>query len=257
MKETYILIAAAMLYGCSHSIEPNPVVPPPPAISDSTQLTDQVVLQAVYSTYKYPEGFYSENTDTGSIYYENTISILPVSQRTDHWFELSTDDSAQARAWSDSGAVNSSYYRSIVSFRETEKYFEFKRVRDGYPADVLLDRVHKSSYIDRSMYDRLNPGNTICVFNYRPLDDLSFKTLVEYLWYYDNYQLAGAKVLYVHLKDVGNSIVLTMFTTSVDYGDWGMHDAISLNRLIYTVDKSSGSVVFAHSVVRNIEGRAN
>ncbi len=121
----------------------------------------------------------------------------------------------------------------------------------------MLDRVNKLSYIDRSMYNVLNPGDTICRFNYRPITTGSFETLVQYLWFIDNYQTGGSKVLYSCVSEAGSTIKYVMFTTTVGYGDWGMHDQISLNRSTYMVDEQSGIVIAHHSVVRTIMGRSN
>jgi hypothetical protein len=70
-------------------------------------IEDDQVLRLVYSSYKYPQGFYQEELTHSSIYYENTISIMPMQQRVMQWNELCTDDHDQARAWSDSSGAHS------------------------------------------------------------------------------------------------------------------------------------------------------
>src|SRR6266446_7909691 len=126
------LLVVALICSCQRSDKIEIITPP--AFQDSTittpdslSLTTSQIFQAVYSSYKFPKGFYEEDLQGGAIYYENSVSIKPLSQRQPHWFELSTNDRDQAFAWSESSAVNSAYYRQLQSETQTEKYFEFRR----------------------------------------------------------------------------------------------------------------------------------
>lgn len=106
--------------------------------------TDAEIVNKTYDvSYFFPADFTYEKYSEGSLYYENTVSTRTNEAVS---IELHTNDKAQARAWSETSSKRSSYYRDLVSERETEKYFEFKRVYARYPTDVLLSRVHKSSY---------------------------------------------------------------------------------------------------------------
>ncbi len=50
---------------------------------------EEHILEAAYSKdFSYPVGFYHEVNDTGSPYYENTVSIKPINERQDIWIEL-------------------------------------------------------------------------------------------------------------------------------------------------------------------------
>jgi hypothetical protein len=116
-------------------------LPSPPtsyiASFDSISVTDEEILQLVYSTFKVPINFYQEDVGSAGIYYENTLSILPLDQRTGHASELSTNSHDQALAWSESSSVHSSYYRTLQSEMETYKYFQFRRLYQDHPTDVL------------------------------------------------------------------------------------------------------------------------
>lgn len=256
-----IMLAACLLFaaGCTSRDEINPIyVPPnnqPPIIQDSTQLTDEIVLQAVYSNYKYPAGFYQEDLQGGSPYYVNTLSILPINDRVPHAYELSTDSRDQAFAWSESTSVNSSYYRKLVSERQTEKYFEFRRVWSEDPNDIVLSRLHKTSYLDRSMYDRFNAGDTIGIFKKSEINTATVKELIEYLWFIGSHETGGSKVLCSYVIDGGSFVKYILFYTSVSYGDWNMSDRINLMRGVYLVGKSSGVITKSDNILRTISGR--
>jgi hypothetical protein len=213
------------------------------------------VLQLVYSSYKTPPGFYQEELTNSSLYYENTISITPVHQRDDTWFELCTDDHSQARAWSDSENVFGSDPRSVVAERETERFFEFTR-RDA-SVWKLLSRVHKCSYLDRSMFDRFHPGSVIGVFNKRPMFQSDVQSLVEYLWYIDNYDIFGAKIVSVESVDDGSAFRTTLTEIQMSGGDWGMRDHITVYQSAYSVSKSDGTITLNKTIQRTIEGHLN
>ena len=228
-----------------------------PDIQDSTQITDDNIMRAVYSSYKYPATFQQEDYQGASPYYENTISIYRDKERPSYWIELSTNDRNQAYAWSESSSVNSAYYRKIVAERETDKFFEFRRAWQEHPTDVILSRIHKSSYLDRSMYDRMNPKDTIAVFKYLPVDTIKIRDLIEYLWFAGNYDFAGAKVLCDYSIDRSNSVEYLLFSTEVSRGDWGLNDQIAVVRSSFVVSKQSGSVVFKKQTIRSLTGKQN
>ena len=84
---------------------------------------DERILKLAYSKdYFYPTGFYHEIIDSGSIYYENTVSIKSITERDHIWIELHTNNKNEARVWSDKSNEYSSVNREIVSERETDKY---------------------------------------------------------------------------------------------------------------------------------------
>jgi hypothetical protein len=227
------------------------------ATFDSISITDDVLLQIVYSTFKLPSGFYQENLADTNIYYENTVSILPLARRTDRWSEMSTDDRAQAFAWSESSSVNSAYYRTLVYESQTEKFFQFCRVYLQRPRDVLFSRVHKLSYLDRSMFDAFHPTSLIGVFNFRPIDTTSVRTLVEYLWFTHNYSNGSAKALAAPTSESPDSVWCALYLVETSYGDFGLRDGIGLSRELYAIDRQTGKIYRSKSVIRSLQGRLN
>jgi hypothetical protein len=258
LKNIILYISIALIFlSCSIPSEQNgEQIYLPPTIQDSTQITDENVIRAVYSTYRYPESFVTEDLQGASPYYENTISIHTLNERPEYWQELSTNDRDQAFAWSESSSVYSAYYRKLVSERETEKFFEFRRVWEAHPNDVILSRVHKSTYLDRSMHDRLRPRDTIAVFK-GTVDTARVKELVEYLWFAGNFTFGGAKVLCTSVFDRGSNIEYHLFHTEVSFGDWDLSDHITVNRSDFCVNKGTGTVVYTKQLLRTIEGKKN
>ena len=167
MKHNLILIITLVfLVGCE---------------DDNIKRTDDEnrILELAYDNdYLYPEGFYHELISIGSAYYVNTISITPVSEREHIWIELSTDDRDEALLWSNKSNENSTVNREIISEKETEKYFEFTRQNIVYGNDVLLSRIHKSSYF-RPTLDRFLEPDTIGIYM-GELTKNKVKVLIEF-----------------------------------------------------------------------------
>jgi len=225
--------------------------------SNQAEFTDQGILNAVYSNYKYPEDFYQEDLKGASLYYENTISVRPPVEREHKWIELCTDNKSQALEWSESSSKNSACYRDLIDERETEKYFEGRRGYSEKPSDIILSRVHKCSYLDRSKYDKFERGTTLGRFNQRPVTIENVKELIEYLWFIENYNIDGQKVLSSFTEDQGDSVKHTIYETHVVYGDWGVCDQITLIKSEYIVDKNSGEITISQENVKTVKGKCH
>lgn len=218
---------------------------------------DDKILSKAYSSYKIPEEFYQENLDDGSIYYNNTLSILPLEERTSSSIQLSTDNRDQAREWSELTSKNSSYYRKLVDESENEKYFQFKRVYEQNPSDIILSRVHKSAYLDRSMYDLFNPGNIIGKYTNKPYQIKEVKELIEYLWFVEHYNSSGRKVLNSSIQEESSRFVHLIEELKIIRGDWGIHDQIFVLESTYSVDKTTGEISYIEEKIKEIQGRSN
>ena len=227
----------------------------PPKIGDSTQITDDNVLRAVYSSYKVPPEFYTEDFNGGSPYYENTVSIHSTTVPWPRWIELSTNDRNKAFAWSESSCTYSTPYLRLDAERETEKYFEFRRIWPEHPKFIILSRVHKASYLDRSTFDRMSPGDTLGMFREPSVDNDQVKELIEYLWYIENYNLEGAKVLCSYVVNQTDYVEYIMFHTTVSYGDFRLYDSINIIRSNFKVAKVSGIITHKKQMLRWIRGQ--
>ncbi len=210
---------------------------------------DQEIAEKAYSkTYMYPEGFNYEKNLEGSIYYENTVSIR---SHQDTWIELNTNDKQQAKDWSEISSQTSAYYRDLVAERETEKFFEFKRVYSVRPNDVILSRVHKSSYFI-PIYDKFKKPNGIGSLKVA-INKETVKEFIEYIW--ANYCIAySGKVLENSLFESSDTIRYNLKSVNVIYGDWGLCDIIEVSNFDFYVDKKSGMATFESNKIKEIKG---
>jgi hypothetical protein len=211
---------------------------------------EREIFEKAYSkTYMFPYNFnYEENLD-GSLYYENTVSIR-TSQNT--WIELYTNDKQQAKEWSEISSTTSAYYRDLVSERETEKYFEFKRVYSVNQSDIILSRVHKSSYFVPS-FDKFKPTKTIGTLKVNPINKETTKDFIEYMW--TSYLIGYTdKVLEYSLIEYSDNVRYNLKSVNIIYGDWGMCDVIEVKDFDFFIDKQSGEVTFDSNKIKEIKG---
>ncbi len=248
------------MFGCS----PNNQMPTEPGVSnnfkvtfDSLIIADSSVLSIVYSSFKYPKGFYQENLDSGSIYYVNTLSILPLEERTSNSSELSTDSLEQALKWVELTEENNLYHRKISSELEANKYFQFRLEDKSNTKNISLDRVHKLTYIDRSMYDSFHPTPLIAKLNFRPIDTVSVQEFVEYFWFVWHYNINGSQAIAIINRQSVDTTWCVLYTLSKVGGDFNTYDKITINRLIYSVSRLTGNVIFSKTAERTINGKLN
>lgn len=215
-----------------------------------TSFTDQEILSAVYSNYRYPEGFYKDSAQPGeSVYYINSVSTG--GQRDSGSKELCTDDPVDATSWDEMTNANSSVKRFLTLMNETERYYEFVR-RDT--SSTVLFRVHKCSYIDVGEWDVRNEAGPIGIFNKRGFFRKDVRSLAEYLWSIHNSSNQSLKVLssfattrvgrfehtmYVVQKSVIDQVKMLQGGDPVSTRE--VSD-LTLTRLVYQVDRTSHKV---------------
>jgi hypothetical protein len=225
--------------------------------------TSNPILVMIYSnSYYYPEGFFHELIDSGSVYYVNTVSIKPVDSREDIWINLSCDNIDQARIWSELTDSFSSYHRVLESERETDRYFEFKWVSPISRRDMILTRVHKESYF-RPMLDQFkspfipgnnNPMDTIGQINIAKFQGYDIKELIEYLW------SSGAigvyeKVEKTDLEENSNAYTYLVSSISIIGGDWNLNDSINLYYNYFNINKMNGIITLNRQFKQGFYGK--
>lgn len=219
------------------------------------KFSDEKILELAYCRdYLYPDGFYYENIIEGTIYYENTVSVKPIEERENIWIELSTNDKSKAKEWSDFSNEYSSVNRELVSERESEKYYEFKRINVANVNDILLSRVHKSDYFI-SLFDRYKDPDVIGIYNGN-LSKVNLKELVEYLWSCGTIRMP-TKVIVSQIFE--NDTFFEHFIQSLDivYGDWGMHDYIYVYDNVFTINKDNNTISVKIKKNKVIQGEFN
>ena len=169
MKYSSIILVAffVLIIACNKSktTEPN-----------RTPEENQILKLAYKNNYKYPTGFYQN--DSGL--YVNTYYLKFASQSQNTWIELSTNDINQAFAWADSTNNYFAGIRILTGESVTGKYFEFRWQDPNDINNVFLSRVHKTSYFI-PLLDRLKKTDTIGIFNGQMNKD-SVNELIQYLW---------------------------------------------------------------------------
>jgi len=211
---------------------------------------DNKLRSFAYSRHWGHPDFYQEDSSRGSVYYENTIST---GIEHDQWIELCTSDRDSAFAWSETSAGNSAYYRELESELETDKYFEFRRVYAAHPSDVILSRVHKFGYLNRSMFDHLDPTAVIGVFNVRPISPPAARELIEYMWV-NGMIIDFGRPITRDVVETETSIVEEIYYSYTVGGDWGTCDTIHLERARVQVNKATGEITYDADAVRAVSG---
>jgi hypothetical protein len=215
---------------------------------------EEHILELAYSKdYSYPVSFYHEVNYTGSPYYENTVSIMPITERQDIWIELNTNDKNEARIWSDKSNAYSSVNREIIGESESDKYFEFTRKNIQYSNDILLSRVHKSSYFQPVKNKFFTSDTLIGKYN-GELNLSSVKELVEYLWSCGTMDVSYSKVLNTELKEYDEYFDYYIQSILIVYGDFGIHDEIIVYDNFVTLDKSNRELIIKTKKVKTIQG---
>lgn len=220
---------------------------------DEYDASNPILIKAYSEDYKYPDGFYFETIDSGSIYYVNTISIKPLDERGHTWIELCTDDINEARTWSELTNQYSSVSRNLISERQTDKYFEFKWVNPLHNHDILLERVHKKSYYI-PLDDKLQITDTIGKIPQSSLQTTNRKELIEYLW--SSTTIGGlSKVLESDFQDTigGNKHVIKSIV--IIGGDFHLRDVIQVYENTFLISSSNGITTMRRKLIEEILGK--
>ncbi len=244
MRHSLIMLIALFLLitGCSKQKVNQP------SGSNRTAEENQIVQLAYNINYLYPNGFYKN--DSG--YYENTVSVTPLSQRKNIWIELSTNDINQALRWSDSSDEYSSMHRVIISESETEKYFEFKRQSINNLNDVILSRIHKTSYF-LPLLDKFKMPDTIGIYNGQ-LDISKTKEFVEYLWSCGSLGIFSSGVIESRINEYNDYFEQYIKSFKVVYGDIGLKDSIFVYDNYFKLGKSSRILTITTKQVDAFDG---
>lgn len=216
---------------------------------------ENFILELAYNNnYLYPNGFYQETNSQGSVYYENTVSIMPINQR--HiWIELSTNDKSEALLWSNNSSNNSSVNSSIISEKENDKYFEFKRQNANYNKDILLSRIHKTSFFQPKL-DKFREPDTVGIYNGGLKVD-SVKLLIEYLWFNGSVGLGNSKVIKSEINEYDDYYEQYIQSIKIVGGDFNINDYIYVYDNYLKLDKTNRILTIKTNETQTIEGHEN
>ena len=215
---------------------------------------EQQILQLAYSKdYSYPAGFYHEIYDSGSPYYENTLSIMPLNKRQAISIELNTNNKDEARQWSDSSNAFSSVNREVIGENETFKYFEFTRKNVQYSSDIIYSRVHKSSYFQPAI-NRFSVNDTLIGIYNGDMNLAKAKDLIEYLWSCGTVNVNYTKVSEASIKESDDHFEYYIQSLLIIYGDFGIRDEIKVSDNFLTLNKSTRELIVKTKVGKTIQG---
>jgi len=228
-----------------------PTEPRPTFGARLSLFTDEQLLQVAYSDYDVPPGFYQEDSGMTSAYYANTLSIANRLHQPDPpWTELATEDVETARIWVQATIDNSDgVYAPASPPVVTERYIEFPYTYER--AHSLRIRVHRASYLTGAPFGSTSPDGPLGVFHGRQLRSDAVRGLAEYLWWTRGW---GGKVLAEYVAQTPTEWRVTMFVVQLHYSSFGMTDTISLDRVVYHVDKLGGAVRRESSAIRHLRG---
>ena len=221
---------------------------------NQTEFTDEELLNATYSDYKFPLNFYIEDLDNASLYYVNALSIDSLG--SDDNFELSTNSLDQAKSWSIKSTYENSLFEQGI---ENNKFFEFISKRNPVGKSLMKFRTHKSSYLTRDnyKYDYLNNSGTIGVFRKQNFTENDARELIDYLWFIRNYDFEGSKILSSFVVNKQLTIEVHHYELFIVGGDFNLYDEITLLKKVYEVNRNSGVIMVTWTNIREIDGEFN
>lgn len=220
---------------------------------DDYDRSNPILVKAYSSDYKYPEGFYYESIDSGSIYYVNTVSIKQLEQREHIWVELATNDINEARNWSELTNLYSSQYRTLISERQTEKFFEFKRVSPTNKNDIVFFRTHKEDYFV-PMLDKFKIIDTVGLIPEAARLTADKKQLIEYLWSVGAI-MYDTKVIESYIQDTIYGLKHTIKSIHFVGGDFGLNDIIYLYENVFIINNENGIITMRRRLLEEIVGK--
>ncbi|MBI9060612.1 MAG: hypothetical protein JEZ14_01400 [Marinilabiliaceae bacterium] len=241
-KYLFLLIVFSLIVSCEED-----------EITESSN-NDRFLEIAYNKRYQYPDGFYYEKNLIGYVYYENSVSIKPITERARTWIELNTDDKKQAKTWSNLSNEYSSVNREIVEERETDKYFEIVRVNIQNENDTLLSRVHRTEYFV-SKYDKFTDVNLVGIYN-GELSITNVKQLIEYLWSCGTLGIYD-KVVESSTINKGDKFEHYIQSLKITQGDFGIHDMIRIYDNKFHLDKINKILTIQRELVKEIQGNFN
>jgi hypothetical protein len=213
--------------------------------------------------YNYPDGFYYEKGLTGAeytaitgakynaVYYENTGSIRPISDREMAWIQLHTLDKDEARNWSNLTDENSSVHRNLIQENETEIYFEFLRF-NASESQNMLSRVHRSDYFI-PLCELFSPRSYLHIIDFNEIRTIGIyngeltaekvKEFVEYLWLIP-LLMYGEKVVESTISEKDGIFEHNIQSLERTGGDWGTNDMIYVFNNKFILDKETKVLTF-------------
>ncbi|MGD9843618.1 MAG: hypothetical protein AB7F79_01705 [Steroidobacteraceae bacterium] len=209
-----------------------------------TQSNSEIANLIYSDSQRTPSGFYGETVPVFSGYVATShLKTRDINSSAVLQYELCSDDFNTALQWSETYNTNSGDNAALTGTENTDRYFQFDRLRSGSPMGYLQQRVYKCSYLSRNTVDLLASSGEAGTLNARPMDATTLKILSEYLWQFTSYNNFGNVVL----KSSGDSsntglshsIVIASLTRASSANSC---DSIALNEWRHTANMTTGEL---------------
>lgn len=220
--------------------------------STQTEFTDNELLHATYTDYKFPSNFYHENLEDMNLYYVNTLSVD--STANGQSIQLSTNSFEKAKDWSIKSTYENSEFKNGMN---SEKFFEFIRITNPKDHSIIKFRTHKSSYLTRDRYDFFHKSDTLGIFRKLNFSVDETKELIDYLWFVENYNNDSKKILSSFTVDNQQIIEVHHYELYIVGGDFNIYDGITLLKKVYEVERNRGIITVTEAIIRTINGEYN
>lgn len=242
-------IGLLLLISCDKDNNNRKVYKLPIFDSNQSEFTDNELLSAAYTDFKYPVDFYVEDLGDSSLYYVNTVSIDSLNKKK--WIELSTNNTSEAYYWCEKSSPAGSTFKPGV---QSEKFIEYFRTYN--PSDNLLHklRAHKKTYFSRDNIDLMRNVDSIGVFEKDNYTLADAKELIDYLWFVKNYYNNSSKILSSFGVINQGKMEIHHYEIITVYGDFNLSDKITLLEKIYGFDNESGLILLSKTTIRTING---
>ena len=248
-----LIVAYVMLAACGGSASSsagsgassgsNPQAPSPALLTAAQQSAAEKLYAGTPRT---PADFLADPPPAGvtgavsTLHLKSTDTTPGAAQR----FELCSDDSAQALAWSEVKTTALASYADLTEQNVSTRLFEFVRVPRNDVNARLRHRVFRCSYLDRSGTDLASDSGAAGMVNLRPMDAGALKDLGEYLWQFTLYNNADHVVLAsapvgAATNEIAHAIDMARLTRGATANDC---DRIDLLRWTHTLNTSTGAL---------------
>lgn len=244
-----VIIGTYLLTSCDRE-DDTTIYITPEFESNQSEFTNEELLNATYSSYKIPNGFYSEDLGDTSLYYVNTVSI----DSSDQWIELSTTNPNEALDWSERSTYEGSQF---IAGTQSEKYYEFVRYDNPRDNSLIKFRTHNEGYFSREGYNFFNRTGPIGLFNKEIFDSNDAKELIDYLWFTHEYNNGSAKLLSSFTESTTAKITVIHYELLIVYGDFGLSDEITMNKNVFEIQLTDGQILKSNELIRTINGERN
>lgn len=85
-------------------------------------------------------------------------------------------------------------------------------------------------------------------------DKTIIKEVLNLIYYMQNYNIGGSKVLQSAISENSNCFEYTIYYIERSYGDWGLNDTLHFQKDVIEIDKETGKIIPTDSIeIREIE----